>query len=456
MLLETAVFCLTIWSKSMEKPDPQPEAASLVVRTLGPATFPSPLKLSTVEGDGVARFVPNETRVLFDIVLPPGESVPGSLVALERAGARAKLFFDPKQSRAAIVTCGGLCPGLNNVIRSAFYQLHDNYGVPEVLGIRYGYQGLNPQEGQPPLALTGAMVGDIHESGGTLLGTSRGPQEPRVMVDYLQALGVNILLGVGGDGTQRGLHEIAEEALQRKVPLAVVGIPKTIDNDIPYVSRSFGFNTALERAKEQITGAHNEARGAANGIGLVKLMGRHAGFIAAGATLASGHVNFTLIPEVPFELEGESGLLARLERRLRARGHAVIVVAEGAGQYLLEANATLDKSGNQGLTDIGPFLKGRIAAHMKASGLDSTVKYFDPSYHIRSVHANCNDSLLCDQLALRAVHAAMAGKTDLLIGLIHDEYVHVPLPVVIGQSKRVMVEGDLWMAVLSATGQERW
>lgn len=440
----------------MADSDPRPDAAALVVRTLGPAKFPSPLQLSTVVGDGVADYVPDDTRVLFDIELPPGRQTPVSLVSFERAGAREKLFFDPKKSRAAIVTCGGLCPGLNNVIRSAYYQLHDNYGVPEVLGIRYGYQGLNPKEGQPPLTLTSSIVGDIHESGGTILGSSRGPQEPRVMVDYLLELGVNILLCVGGDGTQCGTHAVAEEALKRKAPIAVVGIPKTIDNDIPYVSRSFGFNTALEKAREHITGAHNEARSAANGIGLVKLMGRHAGFIAAGATLASGHVNFALIPEVPFELEGERGLLPRLERRLRSRGHAVIVVAEGAGQHLLEACATHDKSGNKQLTDIGPFLKDRISAHMKASGLDSTVKYFDPSYHIRSVHANCDDSLLCDQMALRAVHAAMAGKTDMLIGLVHGEFVHVPLPAVNGLNKRVAPEGDLWMGVLSTTGQERW
>jgi len=440
----------------MADSEPIPDDTALVVKTLGKAKFQSPLRLSTVAGDDIADYVPDDTRVLFDIIVPPGQKTPQSLVSFERAGPREKLYFDPARSRAAIVTCGGLCPGLNNVIRSAYYQLHDNYGVPEVLGIRYGYQGLNPLEGQAPLTLTGDLVGDIHEIGGTILGSSRGPQEPSVMVDYLQHLGVNVLLCVGGDGTMRGVHALAEEALKRQVPLSIVGIPKTIDNDISYVSRSFGFNTALEKAKEHITGAHNEARGAANGIGLVKLMGRHAGFIAAGATLASGHVNFTLIPEVPFELDGERGLLARLERRLRARGHAVVVVAEGAGQHLLESSASYDKSGNKLLADIGPFLKDRIAAHMKASGLDSTVKYFDPSYHIRSVHANCDDSLLCDQLALRAVHAAMAGKTDLLIGLVNGEFVHVPLPAVIGHCKRVTPECDLWMAVLSATGQDRW
>ena len=440
----------------MSNHDPLPAAEAVKVQTLGENTFRSPLKLSNKVGDGIADFVPEGTHVLFDIVLPPGEEKPSSYVAFERAGVREMLHFDPSKSKAAIVTCGGLCPGLNKVIRSAYYQFHDTYGVPEVLGIRFGYQGLNPKVGKPPLRLTGDMVCDIHEIGGSFLGSSRGPQDPKIMADYLQHLGVNVLLCVGGDGTQRGAHALAQEALNRNLPLSVVGIPKTIDNDISYVSQSFGFNTALEKAKEHITGAHNEARGAPNAIGLVKLMGRHAGFIAAGSTVASGHVNFTLIPEIPFELEGEHGLLACLERRLKAREHAVIVVAEGAGQHLLEAEPIYDKSGNKKLQDIGLYLKEKISDYMQMRGIEAPMKYFDPSYHIRSVPANCADSLLCDRLAVRGVHAGMAGKTDLLIGLVNGQFVHVPLPTVIGQSKRVSPESDLWMGVLSTTGQDRW
>ena len=436
--------------------DPCPDPEGVIVQNLGKNNFRSPLGLSNTVGDGLADYVPEGARVLFDVDLMPGETKPASDVSFERAGAREMLHFDPAKSKAAIVTCGGLCPGLNTVIRSAYYQFHANYGVPEVFGIRYGYQGLNPKQGKPPLRLTGDMVCDIHEMGGSFLGSSRGPQDPKTMVEFLMHLGVNVILCVGGDGTQRGAHALALEALNRKVPLSVIGIPKTIDNDISYVSQSFGFNTALEKAKEHITGAHNEARGAPNAIGLVKLMGRHAGFIAAGATIASGHVNFTLIPEIPFELEGERGLLAALERRLKAREHAVIVVAEGAGQHLLEAEPIFDKSGNMKLQDIGLFLKEKISAHMQSRGIDASLKYFDPSYHIRSVPANCADSLLCDRLAARGVHAGMAGKTDLLIGMVNGQFVHVPLPTVIGQSKRVSPESDLWLGVLSTTGQTRW
>ena len=372
-------------------------------------------------------------------------------------GPRQHLFFDPTKTTAAVVTCGGLCPGLNNVIRGLFYELQANYGVPEILGIRYGYQGLNPTVGEPPMVLEPHRVEEIHKSGGTILGSSRGDQPPEVMVDFLIERGINMLFCVGGDGTQCGAHVLAQEALRRQAPIAVVGIPKTIDNDIAYVDRSFGFDTAVEKALEHITGAHAEANGVPYGVGLVKLMGRHAGFIAAQATLASGQVNFTLIPEVPFHMEGEDGFLEKLHRRLKKRHHALVVVAEGAGQHLLpESLVKYDASGNRRLGNIGIFLKECITTHLAERGIDTKVKYFDPSYHIRSVEANPSDSLLCYKLARRAVHAAMAGKTDMLIGLRHDRFIHVPLPLVTQSDKSVDPESDLWMGVLASTAQEKW
>ena len=304
-----------------------------IVPTLGPATFRSPLGLSTVQGDGLGNFVPDEARVLYQIETEPGRPLRPDLT-MEVAGPREKIFFEPSQCKAAIVTCGGLCPGLNNVIRSAFLELHHRYGVPAVLGIRYGYQGLNPAKGPPPLLLTPEYVERIHNYGGTVLRSSRGPEEPAVIVDFLQEKGINLLFCLGGDGTQRGTHAIAMEARRRGAKIAVVGIPKTIDNDLPFVWRSFGYGTALEKAREAINCAHTEARDAPNGIGLVKLMGRNSGFIAAGAALASQEANFVLIPEVRLPLEGPGGLLDALQKRIAARRHAVIVVAEGAGQHL--------------------------------------------------------------------------------------------------------------------------
>lgn len=431
-------------------------AQDLVVPHLGLRTILSPLDLSKVPDDGLGDFVPDATRVLHQIECGSGEAIDPTL-SFEKAGPREHLFFDPRKTKAAIVTCGGLSPGLNNVIRSAFLELHHNYGVPEVLGIRFGYQGLNPAKGQKPLRLTSDTVEDIHRMGGTILGSCRGPEEPGVIVDFLKQEGINILFCVGGDGTQRGAHAIAAEVQRRALPIAIVGIPKTIDNDLPFVWRSFGFGTALDKAREVIDCAHVEAKSAKNGVGLVKLMGREAGFIAATATLASQEVNFTLIPEVPFPLEGEDGLLYALKRRLAAREHAVIVVAEGAGQDLIaKGRDERDASGNLKLNDIGLFLKEKITAYFAAEKIPMSLKYIDPSYVIRSVPANTDDSLLCDAMARYAVHAAMAGKTDVLIGLWHNEFLHVPIAAVNASQKRLSPEGGTWLSVLATTGQPRW
>ncbi|MAT71963.1 MAG: diphosphate--fructose-6-phosphate 1-phosphotransferase [Planctomycetaceae bacterium] len=427
----------------------------LAITHLGPREVASPLDLSVTPGDQVCDYTSDDMQLLFEPRVRAG-AAPESL-ALELAGPREKLFFPPAEVKAAIVTCGGLCPGLNNVIRAIVQELQFNYGVDEILGIRHGYAGLNPEQGRAPIKLDAELVSSIHHTGGTILGTSRGPQDPRVTVEFLASEGVNILFCIGGDGTQRGAHAIAQEVARRELPIAVVGIPKTIDNDIKFCFSTFGFYTAVAEAESAIDRAHVEAKSVLNGVGLVKLMGREAGFIAAAATLASGEVNFCLIPEEPFQLDGEHGLLARLKHRLEAREHAVIVVAEGAGQHLLAQRPDgCDASGNVRLGDIGYFLKAQIQQYCGAEGVPVSVKYFDPSYQIRSVSATAVDSLLCERFARAAVHAAMAGKTDVLIGLWHNQLVHVPLAVSTGQKKQLDLEGELWSSVLAVTGQEKW
>jgi 6-phosphofructokinase 1 len=438
---------------------PLPEPSQLVVPTLGPRRIASPLGMSTTPGDGRGDYVHDDARVIFEPRYREG--APPELRGLELAGPRERIFFDPARSKAAIVTCGGLCPGLNNVIRGLVFELAHNYGVSDVLGIRYGYHGLNPAVARPPLPLTPTVVEDIHHRGGTILGTSRGPQDPATTVDYLLSEGVNMLFCLGGDGTLRGAHEIAREAARRGVDLAVVGIPKTIDNDVAYCYSTFGFYTAVAEAESVIDRAHVEAKSLLNGVGLVKLMGREAGFVAAAATLASGEANFCLIPEVPLALDGEHGFLARLSRRLKAREHAVVVVAEGAGQELLceiakAEGAPCDASGNPRLADVGVFLKQRIEAHFAAAGTPVGVKYFDPSYHIRSVPASAVDSLLCESFARAAAHAGMAGKTDMFVGYWHNHFVHVPLATATAAKKRLDPEAELWTSVLALTGQEKW
>lgn len=420
------------------------------IKSLGPCRFESPLPLNTTMDDDIANFACDEHRVRGDVHVPAADEL-----TLEKAGARQKLFFDPATVRAAIVTCGGLCPGLNNVIRSVVVALRHNYGAPNVLGIRYGYQGLSP-DGEPPVELTLEMVDGIDKVGGTILGSSRGTPTAAVMADFLEQQKIDMLFTVGGDGTQRGAHALHEEIERRGLAIAVVGIPKTIDNDIQLCDQTFGFATAIEIARQVLDCAHVESKGTRNGIGLVKLMGRDSGFIAVGATLASQEVNFTLIPEQKFALHGEQGFLAALEKRILRRKHAVIALAEGAGQHLFPpSSAECDASGNVKYQDIGPFLKKEILCHFEKRSIPVDVKYIDPSYYVRSVPANCTDSLLCDSLARRAVHAAMAGKTDLLVAVLHHTFIHVPIALATAERRQVRLEGEGWSSVLAATGQPR-
>ncbi|MCL5269095.1 MAG: ATP-dependent 6-phosphofructokinase [bacterium] len=420
------------------------------IAQFAPVRFESPLLHASGDDAEGSLFITDADRIRFDISLNEAGPQPASF---EPAGARRLLFYDPPQTRAAIVTCGGLCPGLNDVIRALVMELHHWYGVREVLGIQYGYAGLVPDTDCPPRPLTVADVDDIHTHGGTILGSSRGKQGVGRMVDMLVERRIDMLFCIGGDGTLRGAHELAREIRRRGLPIAIVGIPKTIDNDIDLIYRSFGFQTAVEEADKVLDCAHMEANGARNGIGLVKLMGRESGFIAAHATLASGDVNYCLVPEVPFDLGGDNGLLAHLRRRLATRRHAVIVVAEGAGANLIGDTGRRDASGNVIVNDIGLYLKEAITSAFAEWNEPVSIKYFDPSYLIRSVRANSSDSIFCGDLGRHAVHAAMAGKTDLLIGLWHGVFTHVPLEAIVGRRKKINPNGNLWHSVLASTGQ---
>ena len=371
-------------------------------------------------------------------------------LSFEVAGPRQKIFFNPSSISCGIVTCGGLCPGTNDVIRAIVMSLHHHYGVQNIYGFRYGYEGLVSHYGHEPLKLTTELVSRIGESGGTILGSSRGHQDPGEMVSTLSKLGIGILFAIGGDGTLRGAAKIAEEIGRQGKSISVIGIPKTIDNDISYLQTTFGFETAVSEARRSTYAAHTEALGARNGIGLVKLMGRDSGFIAAYTAMADCQVNYCLIPEAPFTLEG---LLADLEKRIRQRGHAVIVVAEGAGQELMTASNQVDPSGNTKLSDIGAFLKEKIIAHFSEIGVEMTLKYIDPSYTIRSQPANPHDTTFCLSLGHNAVHAGMAGRTNMVVGFWNHQFVHVPITLATSSRKKIDPTGRLWSSVISSTGQ---
>lgn len=426
------------------------------VESLGECKVHSPIELSREHGNFRATYVKDTSFVRNQVnVFDKDNPDPTDLSNLmEKAGPREYIYFTPEHITAGICTCGGLCPGLNDVIRAVVRCLWNRYGVRRILGIQFGYNGFFEEEGFEPIELTPQKVEDIHKIGGTYLGTSRGGGD-RVseIVDSIQRMGINMMFIIGGDGTQRGSLDIANEIQRRGLKISVIGIPKTVDNDLQFIDRSFGFDTAVQKATHAINSAHMEAVSQINGIGIVKLMGRESGFIAAEASLASHETNFCLIPEVPFEMDGPNGFLHHLEDRLARRGHAVIVVAEGAGQELLQSTNQTDASGNKKLADIGLFVKDQITKYFASKNIQINIKYIDPSYEVRASVTNASDSIYCERLGNNAVHAAMAGKTKIVIGLVHDKYVHIPIAMATLKRNTVDPESSLWRDCLDSTRQ---
>ncbi len=426
------------------------------VENVGECKIANPIRYSLVSGDALAGYVTDEQRIMYDVARVAGAE-PRSFTTgelLELAGPREKVFFPAQHVHAGIVTCGGLCPGLNDVIRAIVRCLWHQYGVRRISGIPFGYNGLLPEFNHTPIDLNPDEVDDIHKIGGTILGTSRGGGERTAeLVDAIERMNINMLFTIGGDGTQKGALALASEIEQRKLKAAIIGVPKTIDNDLQFIQRSFGFETAVGKATEAVVSAHGEAHSAVYGVGLVKVMGRESGFIAAHTALASHEANFCLIPEVAFDLEGKNGLFQYLHDRLRRRNHAVIIVAEGAGQEHLSASGASDASGNKRLGDIGVYLKQRIVEHFDSLNVNVNLKYIDPSYTIRSAEAAPTDAVYCSRLGNNAVHAAMAGKTKTLIGLVNNHFVHLPIPVAVASRNYVDPESSLWRDVVEATQQ---
>ena len=431
------------------------EHFDFTIEELGNRSIKSPIIMSTVAGDKIANYVNDQKFIRINSSIHLGAQPPVKRPqVLECAGPREMIYFTPAHVHAGIVSCGGLCPGINDVIRAIVRCLWYRYGVTRISGIQYGYKGFLPESQFPVKQLDPSSVDDIHKLGGTYLGSARGGgKEVSKIVDAMEKLNLNILFTIGGDGTQRGSLDIAEEVSKRQLKIALVGIPKTVDNDFAMIDRSFGFDTAVEKAVEVVSAAHMEAFSGINGIGLVKVMGRESGYIAAHTALASHEVNFVLIPEVPFNLEGYNGFLHHLEQRLKKRKHAVVVVAEGAMQEQLLTERKHDAGGNLKLVDVGTYLRDRINKYFEEKKIEINLKYIDPSYIIRSAPANPGDSIYCERLGNAAVHAAMAGKTKLIIGLVNHEFVHLPIKAAISQRNHVDPEGTLWRDTLDATHQ---
>ncbi|XP_021835160.1 ATP-dependent 6-phosphofructokinase 5, chloroplastic [Spinacia oleracea] len=370
---------------------------------------------------------------------------------VHRAGPRKEIYFEPTKVKAAIVTCGGLCPGLNDVIRQIFFTL-ERYGVQKIFGVRYGFRGFFDPE-LPMKKLSREHVQDINLEGGSLLGTSRGGASTSDIVDSIEAKEIDMVFILGGNGTHAGANAIHNECRKRKMKVSVICVPKTIDNDILLMDKTFGFDTAVEAAQRAINSAYIEAHSAYHGIGLVKLMGRSSGFIAMHASLASGQVDICLIPEVPFTLDGPNGVLSHLEHLIRTKGAAVVCVAEGAGQELLAAPDLKDLSGNAVLGDIGVHFKNQIKSYFNEKGIHADVKYIDPTYMVRSVRANASDAILCTVLGQNAVHGAFAGYSGITMGICNTHYVFLPITEVIHTPRAVNPNSRMWHRCLTSTGQ---
>ena len=262
----------------------------------------------------------------------------------------------------AIATCGGLCPGTNDVIRAIVLELHHLYKVRHIYGVRYGFQGFIPKYGHDLVDLTPEVVANIHTFGGTVLSSSRGPQDIGEIVDALDRMQHPASSSSSAATAPcRAANRICEEIARRELRIGVIVIPKTIDNDIALVSRSFGFDTAVEMATEAIHAAHTEALGAPNGIGLVKLMGRY--LRVHRRQRHPGLAGSQLCPDPRGRF--------RSGRRLRSAGQSGRP-PEGAaprrhrggrgrrGTILPEENRQRDPSGNLKPGDIGHFLQDEI------------------------------------------------------------------------------------------------
>ena len=395
----------------------------------------NPLKNNDAFKD--SYFVEEDTLIKTNIIKTTDSDEENYFV---RAGPRKEIAWDPIHTKVAIVTCGGLCPGLNTVIRELYITLHHKYGVKFVYGVKNGYKGFYSDN---LVRLDDDIIRDIHHKGGSILGTSRGGTDVKKIVDSIAHRGISHLYAIGGNGTQKGLFEINKEIKKRGLCVSVVGIPKTIDNDLCIIDKSFGFDTSVQEAQRAIQAAKVEIEAFNNAVGIVKVMGRNSGFIAMYSSLASKDVDCCLIPEIPFDIEYDHGVLHYIKECLHKKDKILIVVSEGAGQHYINDPV------NKNLNDFGIWLCEVVRSNVP----NVCIKYIDPTYTIRAITPNASDSIYCTILAQSAVHGAFCGYTNFIVGPVNGKHAYIPLQMAIHETNTVSEDDRMWFRLISANGQ---
>ncbi len=326
--------------------------------------------------------------------------------------------------KVGILTGGGDCPGLNPVIRAAVRTAIASGFEP--VGIQYGWKGLVESIARP---LDLNVISGILHRGGTILGTSRtNPYKDKGALEKLKKnfkeMGLGALIVIGGEDTLGVANKLSKEGYK------IIGVPKTIDNDLPGTDFTFGFDTAVNIAMEAIDRLHTTAESHQR-IMVVEVMGRHAGWIALHAGIAGG-ADLVLIPEVPVKMKEVVEVIKK--RHARGKDFSIIVVAEGAkfeGNEVL-LGQKLDDFGHVRLGGIGEVLTRKIE---EMTGFETRVAVLG---HIqRGGSATAFDRMLGTRFGAKAVELVKKGEFGKMVALHGNEIVAIPLEESVGKLKTV-------------------
>lgn len=345
--------------------------------------------------------------------------------------------------KIAVNTGGGDAPGLNAVIRGIVLAAYQKGW--EVFGIKYGYRGL--LDSKQMIRLTPEYVWDITNIGGTILGTAikddpftypvKGPDGCSIETDIsdtivsnFKSLGFDALIAIGGDGSLR----IADKFLKKGIP--IIGVPKTIDNDISSTDVTFGFDTAMNTATEAIDKLHTTAK-SHDRVMVVEVMGRYVGWIALHSGI-SGSADVILIPEIPFDIEKVSNKIKQLA--LMGKDYAIVVVAEGAKPVGGDISVVEEKKpgAEARLGGIGKKVSEEIRRRTGKETRDIVLGHLQ-----RGGAPTTFDRLLSLRFGAAAVRFIEAGMFGHMAAIRSTEIIAVPIEEAIGQMKAIPLNSDI-------------